>query len=94
MTDNRFQDLNSVELRTVDRICIEFESVEEPGLDVIEQFVAEAATEIRGVLFGELLALDLELKGRGGSIPTPDPYLVRFPERREQINSIFSRLTA
>ncbi len=93
MTKHRFDELDRFELRTVDRICAEYEAVGEPNVGLIERHVSEAPEQIQSVLFGELLALELEIKGRGGLLPSQESYVSRFPDRREQIGPVFARLS-
>lgn len=93
MTNYRFDELDRFELRTVDRICAEYEASGEPSVGLIERHVSEAPEQIQSVLFGELLALELEIKGRGGLLPSQESYVSRFPDRREQIGPVFARLS-
>lgn len=91
MSIQRFYQLKTDELRTIDRICAEFEAAD-GACQGIEQYVSGVSDAIRDVLFGELLAIELELNRRGKNLPSPNQYLQRFPERRDLVISVFDRL--
>jgi eukaryotic-like serine/threonine-protein kinase len=55
----------------------------------IESALAEALDRDRRALFPELLALEIELRGRQGERPDPAEYLARFPEWAEEIGRAF-----
>jgi serine/threonine protein kinase len=56
----------------------------------IEDYLAEAPEPDRVPLFGELLALETELRRNGGERPAPEEYHRRFPEHIEQIDAVFA----
>lgn len=92
MNRNLFNDLETSDLQTVDLICAEFEKVYGSERSLIERFLADAPERIRIVLFGELLAFELEMRGRGGALPDQADYLARFPDQSEQIRLVFERI--
>jgi hypothetical protein len=47
---------------------------------------------IRNDLFRELLAIELELRGKSGPLPASSEYHARFPDRQEHIRWVFARV--
>ncbi|TWU33873.1 protein kinase domain-containing protein [Novipirellula artificiosorum] len=92
MTDPRFSDLSTEELRIVDAACKAFEEDFAQQRSTLEQHLAQGTIRIRSVLFEELLAIEIELRARGGSLPPIASYETRFPDRKEQIQSVFQRI--
>jgi serine/threonine protein kinase len=80
----------SLELR-VDEACNRFEKAWKDGLGPhIEDYLAEVPEPDRVPLFGELLALEIELRGNTGERPTPEEYHRRFREHIELIDALFA----
>ena len=92
MSTQRFEQLKTDDLRAVDRICAEFELADRSNRRSIEHFVSGVPDSIQDVLFGELLAIELELNRRDRITLTHDEYLNRFPDRHDQIIAVYQRL--
>ena len=88
MPKQYFKQLVSSDLNEVDRICDEFARSFNAEKTSIEHYVNSASDQIKDALFEELLAYELELKG----IAEKEEYVVRFPERVEQVHSVFDRV--
>ena len=75
-------------------MCDRFEAAWRAGpRPRIEDHLAEADEVDRTVLFGELLALERELRQRRGEQPETDEYLNRFPGRAKIVRDTFDRET-
>jgi serine/threonine protein kinase len=74
-------------LAELDRICVRFEralrSGERPG---IEDYLTAPAEPFGGVLFKELLALELDYRRKRGESPSVDDYAQRFPDRSDLVH--------
>src|SRR5437870_479964 len=65
----------------LDPVCDRFEDAWlAGGSPRLEDFLLEAAEADRPALLRELLALELDYRGRRGERPLPEQYLQRFPE--------------
>jgi serine/threonine protein kinase/formylglycine-generating enzyme required for sulfatase activity len=82
----------SQELR-VNVACDRFEKAWKDGQRPrMEEYLAEVPEPERVPLFGELLALEIELRSNDGDKPTPEEYHWRFGEHIELINAVFANL--
>jgi len=80
--DLRVEDRDSslARARRVHQACERFESDwRKGGQTRIEDFLDECCPDDRFALFGELLALEIELRRERGDRPCPTEYLARFP---------------
>jgi hypothetical protein len=59
----------------------------------IEYYLLDCPEEIRGLLFGELLLLEVQLRQDNGAGVLADEYRRRFPDRAAEIETVLSRLT-
>src|SRR5438552_15739656 len=72
----------------LDPVCDRFEEAwRAGGSPRLEDFLLEAAEADRPALLRELLALELDYRGRRGERPVPEDYLQRFPELAETFGS-------
>lgn len=92
MADRRFFDQNTEDLRIVDAACQAFEEDFALQRSTLEHHLAQGPIRVRDFLFEELLAIEIELRARGGSLPSIASYETRFPDRKEQIESVFQRI--
>ena len=77
----------------IDVLCDEFETLFRQGDEVrIDDFLERINPEGRARLFRELLALDIELRGRAGTQLSRSQYVEHFGPYREIIDSAFSKL--
>ncbi len=80
-------------LQIVDRICEEFESQREAGLQVdIADYLNRAAPELRDDLFAGLLRSELIACCEQRHIPRVSAYVSRFPDRTAAIRSAFAEV--
>ena len=78
-------------LQQIDAICDEFEDAWAGGaLPQIESFLKDVAVDLREQLFGELLDLELELRGANGESPLLSEYLERFPDYESIVRTSFA----
>lgn len=77
-------------LRQIDEVCGAFESAWQSGTPVsIEDCLTDSAGQQRASLLRELLALELEYRGRRGDQPHPAEYLARFPGDSHVVALVF-----
>jgi serine/threonine protein kinase len=77
--------------RRVDEVCDRFEKAWRAGQGPrIEAYLAEVPEPERVPLLRELLALEIEVRRKGGEKPTPEEYHRRFPEYIEPIDAAFA----
>ena len=81
----------------LDRICDEFEQTwrreaASGNRPRIEAFVEQVQPSQRQNLLCELLAIELEVRQRTGDFLRAEEYYSRFPESRDQVESIFRRV--
>lgn len=75
------------QLRLIDRLCDDFDCQLAGGqVPRIEDFLDRVATDNRGMLLGELLAIELDCEA--GS--PPDNYHARFPGHSTEIDEVFA----
>jgi len=76
--------------KLVDQRCDDFEGAWSSGdRPEIGDAVRSAPAAAREALFGELIALELELRTRTGELPQIDRYLGQYPDRAEAIHRAF-----
>jgi hypothetical protein len=76
--------------RRVDRACDRFEAAWKAGRDPrVEDYLAEARQEDRPALLGELVALERELRRRGGDRASVREYRERYPGQEDRIDAAF-----
>ena len=63
----------------IDSICVRFERARLSRDAGIEEFLEEVEPHLRSCLLAELLAIDIELRTRGGDRPRLSDYAERFP---------------
>jgi WD40 repeat protein/tRNA A-37 threonylcarbamoyl transferase component Bud32 len=86
--------LSTVQSQTIDRLCDRFEAAWKTGRQPrIERYLTHAAPELRAELLRELLALEVEYRGRNGEAPSAQEYSARFPEHADLVGSIFDEST-
>ncbi len=87
---DRYQALTLREQAAIDRLCSRYEAAllagEGPSL---EGYVREAGMGDPSCLLAELLAIDLDYRGRRGETPTPSDYAPRFPAFADLIAEAF-----
>src|SRR5262249_34659000 len=77
----------------VDGVCDRFEEAWKSGSRPnLEEYLVEAAEDERGLLIGELLAVELAYRCQIGELPTPEEYVVRFPECAADVCDAFLRI--
>ena len=91
LTDHHADDLiATADLAHVIAACERFEADWNAGRSrLIEQELAAAPDPVRGRLFRELLAVELELTRHGGRLTAVEEYLARFPDRADAIREVF-----
>lgn len=86
-----FEGVSLPDASRVDGLCDDFEKSwrqgRRPRLESILESVRDLAA--RGVLFRELLALEVVLRFNAGEKPDPGDYLPRFPSRAGVIHQVF-----
>ena len=76
----------------VDQVCNRFEAEWQAGRRPrIEDYLDQATEPGRSALLRELLASELEGRGRRGERPTMSEYRARFPEAEELIAAVFAQ---
>jgi serine/threonine protein kinase len=81
----------TVQLR-IDALCQDFESAWNGGEQPqIEAYLGDTPEPERAPLFRALLEVELSLRQRNGSLPTPDDYRQRFPDQVPVIDGLFAR---
>lgn len=89
----RFSDLSDADLQLVNAASEKFEaSLASEAKTLIEDYLTDAPDRICDALFGELLALELELRWSDGQPPPRADYETRFPERLKTIAGVFRRV--
>ena len=79
----------------VDAACDQFEAAWKAGeRPRIEDHLEEAVESERPALLGELLALELAYRRRGGESPSPEEYRARFPDQAVRIDRVFAEQPA
>src|SRR5580765_7535620 len=74
----------------VDAACDRFEADwRGGGAPRIEDYLAEAGAADRPALLRELVALERELRRRGGQRPAEEEYLGRFPAEAGVVRAVF-----
>jgi formylglycine-generating enzyme required for sulfatase activity len=95
MSDSQPQDPESINgdaLSRLVRSCERFEAEWRAGQNPrIEHYLEIAEPSARDGLFGELIAVEIELRDAVGERPAPGEYLDRFPDRAAAIAAAFSR---
>jgi eukaryotic-like serine/threonine-protein kinase len=87
--------LSPPELDEVIAHCDRFEAAWKAGAPVrIEDVLADAPQGLRAALFGQLLALEVELRRDRGDRPRPEDYRVRFHDHAAAISAAFARLSS
>src|SRR5262249_38998559 len=85
----------SIEADALSRVltaCEQFESEWRKGRNPrIEAYLEGVAPELRERLLGELLAIEVELRGANGEHPTPEEYLQRCPAWGSAVEVVFAR---
>jgi serine/threonine protein kinase len=91
LTDHHADDpVATADLAHVIAACERVEADWSAGrLRLIEHELAAAPDPIRGHLFRELMAVELELTRRGGRPTAVQEYLARFPDRADAIREVF-----
>jgi serine/threonine protein kinase len=91
LTDHHADDpVATADLAHVIAACERFEADWNAGRSrLIEQELAAAPDPVRGHLFRELLAVELELTRRGGRPTAVEEYLARFPDRADAVREVF-----
>ena len=87
--------LDRRQLAAIDAAALEFEQAWKAGQSPqIESFLQRPVVEIplHGVLFEELLTLEMEYRLRRGESPDMAAYVARFPHLEEQVESVFDRV--
>ena len=93
MFPTRFSDLSDSELHRVNAVCEAFENALMHDQSAsIEDHLRAAPDEIRGPLFCELLAIELELRSTVKGNPDQTHYEIRFPDRKDVIRTVFDRV--
>jgi serine/threonine protein kinase len=74
----------------IDRLCDQFEAAWRSGSrQTIEELLLQVAGSERGLLFRELLEIELQLRQRGGEAPQLDDYRQRFPDDLDVVETVF-----
>src|SRR5262249_22650951 len=77
--------------RRVDDLCLSFERARKAGQHPrIDDYLATAPESERGLLFRELLTLELAYRRRGGESVAVDEYQQRFPEHAELVDAVLA----
>jgi serine/threonine protein kinase len=94
MSEGSLTDRESLSLsraKRVDESCDRFEAAwKSSSRPSIEDYLAGVAEPDLLALLRALVALEIELRSKGGERPAPDEYERRFPDHRELIQAIFS----
>jgi hypothetical protein len=89
------KDLSTAEMLLVERQCNCFEDTwdawHEGAPPVLEEYLIGIMGPAAGVLFCELLHLELAYRRQHGERPTLDDYLPRFPDRERLVRGVFAR---
>lgn len=95
MNGNRRQSDAESPLSAVDQAelaCAEFARGWQAGSGPrIEDWLDRGGPEERGLLFGELLEIELHARQQHGDLPEEDEYARRFPEYQEVIAALFAK---
>ena len=84
--------LDRRQLAAIDQLALDFEQAWKQGkLPRIEAFLRrpEVDPSIQGVLFDELLTLEMEYRVRRGETPDVAKYQARFPHLAERVEAVF-----
>ena len=84
--------LDRRQLAVIDQLALDFEQAWKQGkLPRIEAFLRrpEVDPSIQGVLFDELLTLEMEYRVRRGETPDVAKYQARFPHLAERVEAVF-----
>lgn len=93
MTSHRFSGLADDDLQIVSDACDEFEAgLEKEESPSIEDYLRTAPSQLKEYLFCELLAIELESQSARGSAPARARYDDRFPDRRDDVRTVFDRV--
>ena len=90
----RFAQLSQDELREIDQVCAKFERDLPNAHPSLESHLQTVPDNLQSLLFGELLAIELEALIDQGAVPEPAGYEQRFPDRTADIDAIFKRVFA
>ncbi len=91
---NRYEELSNEELRGVHAACEAFERALQNEQPIrIEDCLATVTEEARGLVFRELLAIELERQLPGRGLPKITDYQDRFPNRHDDIRQVFHDVT-
>src|SRR5262249_8553485 len=83
--------LSTADLSQIVQVCDRFEAAWRAGTPRAIEDDLEAIDEgLRSRLFGELLALEVELRQQRGERPTVEGYLARFPGQGNLVRAVFS----
>ncbi len=89
----RFNVLSDAELQVVHAACEAFEqALRSDTPPRIEDHIAAASSAMRDPLFRELLAIEVELRSANKQSPSIAEYLVRFPDRSDDIHQVFHEI--
>ena len=87
------QSSDFVRIDPIDAACDRFESeLRDGGAPRIEAYLAAADEARRTVLFGELLALEIDWRRDVGDVPQGIEYEERFPDRVATARQAFARM--
>ena len=82
--------LDRQQLAVIDEAALEFEQAWQQGhVPRIEEFLRSVDASIQGILFDELLTLEMEYRVRRGDSPDMAKYQVRFPHLAERVEAVF-----
>ena len=88
-------DLSDADLQLVNAECDAFaEAIVGDQPPRIEDHIESVDPSLRDVLFGELLAVELEQRIMRGETPDFSEYSKRFPEAKEQTRRVFERVSS
>lgn len=89
----RYSDLSNDQLRSIDATCEAFEAALRNATPLsIEDQIAATNESKRGVLFRELLAIELEWHQTNGKLPSMEAYCSRFPDRNDDIRQFYAEV--
>jgi eukaryotic-like serine/threonine-protein kinase len=83
--------LSPEQVRHVEQVCTAFEAAWKARLrPQVEHYLGDTAEPERTILLGELLKLDIAHRSRGGDLPKPHDYLLRFPSQAELVRELLA----
>src|SRR5262245_48781068 len=79
----------------VEDVCTRFEAAWQAGeVPTLEAYLAATPESARPVVLRELLALELEYRGRTGRPFLPEEYAVRFPSHADVVRAVIAAAAA